>query len=323
MALISIPTSIGGVSIPGIQSNGPLGLLFNNPFGRTDLQYPRDLQNSTRGHVVQFQINEIDPFTYEEAKTKIIASVTEGATDAVNTVKDAINNPVAMATEIKEKFTGAVDDVFSGKYTEEAELIFKRRTKKNVATISLYMPDTVNFNYGASYGETNLLTAFSSAPIVGGAVSAITQPLNSDIGKLAMRGAGYALNPHQQVLFDGIDFRTYQLAFTFTPYSKEEADSVAKIIKLFKTHAAPKIVEGAGAGMFFIPPSTFTVDFKYNGRTNNRINKVAESVITNIMVDYAPNGYSTYGDGSPVQTTVTIDFKELELITRQKISQGY
>jgi hypothetical protein len=137
-----------------------------------------------------------------------------------------------------------------------------------------------------------------------------------------MRGAGYALNPHQQVLFDGIDFRNYTLSFTFTPYSKDEADQVTKIINTFKKHAAPRISEG-GAGMFFIPPSVFKPEFRFNGRENTKINKVTESVITNIDVNYTPNGFSTHSDGSPVQTTVTISFRELELITRQKIEQGY
>ena len=58
MAIISIPTSIGGVSIPGAAVSGPLGPLYQNKFGRTDLQYPRDLQSATRGHYVKFEIKE-------------------------------------------------------------------------------------------------------------------------------------------------------------------------------------------------------------------------------------------------------------------------
>jgi hypothetical protein len=140
---------------------------------------------------------------------------------------------------------------------------------------------------------------------------------------LALKGTGYALNPNQQVLFDGIDFRRYQLAFTFTPYSKQEAETVAAIIKMFKTHAAPRLVEGSGGGMFFVPPSTFTPTFRFNGQPNKKISQVTESVITNINVDYAPQGFSAHTDGAPVQTTLTIDFRELELITSQKVEQGY
>lgn len=323
MALISIPTSIGGVSIPGLATNGPLGLLYKNPFGRNDLQYPRDLQSATRGHVVHFAINEIDPLKYEEAKTLIVNKGSELLQDGINTVKDYSNNPGVATQEIKEGFSTGFNNIVDGTYTKEANLAFKNRTKKSNKSISLYMPDTVNFNYGASYGQTDLLTAFSSVPIVGAAVGAVTQALNNPLARLALKGTGYALNPNQQVLFDGIDFRTYQLAFTFTPYSKQEAEMVAEIIKMFKTHAAPRLLEGAGGGMFFIPPSTFTPTFRFNGQINKKISQVTESVITNINVDYAPQGFSAHTDGAPVQTTLTIDFRELELITSQKVEQGY
>lgn len=323
MALISIPTSIGGVSIPGLAVNGPLGLLYKNPFGRNDLQYPRDLQSATRGHVVHFAINEIDPLRYEEAKSLILNKGSELLQDGINLAKDTVNNPAAIYQEAKDKALAAGENIINGTYTTQANLVFKNRTKKSNKSISLYMPDTLNFTYAASYGQTDLLTAASSVPLVGAGVSAVTQALNNPLSRLAMKGMGYALNPNQQVLFDGIDFRNYQLAFTFTPYSKQEAETVAAIIKMFKTYSAPRLVEGAGGGMFFVPPSTFTPTFKFNGQKNKNINQVTESVITNIIVDYAPQGFSAHTDGSPVQTTLTIDFRELELITSQKVEQGY
>ena len=76
--------------------------------------------------------------------------------------------------------------------------------------------------------------------------------------------------------------------------------------------------------MLFIPPSTFNIEFKYNGRENENIGKVAECVIETIDVNYAPNGWSAHTDGSPVQTTLSISFKEIELIDREMIeSKGY
>lgn len=340
MAIISIPTSIGGVTIPGTAVNGPLGALYQNRFGRTDLQYPRDLQSATRGHMVHFAINEIDPLRYEEVKEKIIKPATEFAKEfggklvdnPIGTIKDGVTKAVqGTATAIKEldpgKTFSSLGDVAgklgSGYYTEKVNLAFKNPTKRSDKSISLYMPDTVNFTYAASYGQTDLLTAFSSVPLAGSAVGAVTQTLNNPLARLAMKGMGYALNPNQQVLFDGIDFREYQLAFTFTPYSKQEANVVAEIIKLFKVHAAPRLLQGAGGGMFFIPPSTFTPTFRFNGQINKKINQVTESVITNINVDYAPNGFSAHTDGAPVQTTLTLQFREIELITAQKVEQGY
>jgi hypothetical protein len=161
-----------------------------------------------------------------------------------------------------------------------------------------------------SGGDKGKTSTFDKSAFLGGA------------GKLGLNYAGYVFNPQQQLLFEGIDFREYQMSFTFTPYSKQEAETVKKIIELFKFHAAPQIVTG-GAGMFFVPPSTFDLDFLFNGQKNPNINKVAESVITGIDVNYAPNGWAAHDNGAPIQSVLTIQLKEIELIDKNKIKDGY
>ena len=305
MALISIPTSIGGVSIPGGLINGPLGALFGSKYGSNFLQYPRDLSSATRGHVIQFSINEIQPIGYEEGKTySLPTSISEGAS--------------------------FVQNLLSG--SSEINLTLNPKKKRKTGTISLYIPDTMNFQQNSSYADLSLLDTAkevsdvaSKIPILGTIAKSASlgiSALQSGASKLALKSQGLAINPQQQLMFNGIDFRDYQLAFTFTPYSKEEADTVAQIIKLFRQSAAPQIVTG-GAGMFFVPPSTFDLDFLFNGSRNTYVNKVAESVITSIDVNYAPNGWAATQNGAPVQTTLTMQFKEIELIDSNKIKNGY
>lgn len=295
MALISIPTSIGGVSIPGAIT-GPLSALFGNKYNSSFLQYPRDLSSATRGHVVQFSINEVSEATYDKAAAAFQPSSDNWFDAAKNTV--------------------------SGLYdaAKSANLSLNARTKQNVATISLYMPDTLNFTYSSQYGSTSLLSA--GKDVAPGLISKAISATQSDAAKLAMSTQGLAVNPKMQLLFDGIDFRSYQLAFTFTPYSKEEAQAVKNIVTTFKKYSLPKITKSA-AGMFFVIPATFNLKFLYDGAENKNISKVAESVIENINVDYAPNGWAAHSDGAPVQTTLTIDFKEIALVDRTKVESGY
>ena len=303
MAIISIPSSIGGVSIPGLSTNGPLGLLYGNGYTGANYQYPRDLGSITKGHIIKFRANEIDPINYEE-NTKITLDnfkSIEGGIQAFNNLKDTASSIV-----------------------KSANLSLTKRKKIPKETISLYIPDTVNFTTSAKYGDLGLRNTLIKAGslISSTAAKKVTSIVESDVTKLALATQGLALNPQNQLLFDGIDFRTYQMAFTFTPYSREEAQMVRNIIKVFRTYALPRITNG-GAGMFFVPPGTFDIQFLYNGRENKNINKVAESVIESIDVNYAPNGWSTHEDGAPVQTTVTINFKEIELIDRAKVQEGY
>ena len=346
MAIISIPTSIGGVTIPGSVVNGPLGSLFGNKYGLTSLKYPSDLGSATRGHYIHFSINEINPISFSTDKESDWAQISnptqsDGIKDTTTGVSagpavipatiQAVKNGVAAVTTFFDEKKLLTDNSTLTNFVEKVQQELSERKKRGVASISLYMPDTVNFNYHPSYNNTSLLDAIGAtaknlaemlpggnrvANMLGSAVSSF-----APLAPLLLKSQGLALNPNQQVLFDGIDFRTYQLAFTFTPISKDEANSVKEIIKMFRKHAAPRIQTGIKS-MFFIPPSTFDLKFMFNGKENGNITRVAESVITNIDVNYAPNGWAAHTDGAPVQTTLTMDFKEIELVDRNRIEKG-
>jgi len=307
MAIISIPTSIGGVTIPSTTTKGPLGALFDSKYKLGSLQYPRDLGSATKGHVVKFTVNEIQPTGYEEGKEYKLPSVTS-LTELWNSVTKLAGGETKVNQTLRPK------------------------KKRAIATISLYMPDTVNFQYNSGYTNVSLMDIAketaglaSNLPVIsklGKLASLGISSVESNAAKLALSTQGLAINPQQQLLFEGIDFREYQMAFTFTPYSQQEAQDVKKIIQLFRTHAAPQIITG-GAGMFFVPPSTFDLQFILNGAENKNITKVTESVITSIDVNYAPNGWASHADGAPVQTTLTMNFKEIDLVDRKKIQNGY
>jgi len=304
MAIISIPSSIGGVSIPGLSTNGPLGLLYGNGYKGASYQYPRDLGSITKGHIIKFTANEISPIVSDESTLPQTADVDGRDAGKVGTTISKFN---ALRQNVNLSLT-------------------KRKTLPK-ERIALYIPDTVNFTTSAQYGLLSTRNTLIKTAGLGGKIGqAVAKSLNSivesDITKLALSTQGLALNPVNQFLFDGIDFRSYQMSFVFTPYSREEAKTVTEIIKVFRTYALPSITNGA-AGMFFIPPGTFNVEFLFNGKENKNITKVAESVIESIDVNYSPNGWSTHGDGSPVQTVVTINFKEIELIDKNKVLAGY
>lgn len=326
MAIISIPSSIGGVTIPGGLIGGPLGSLFGNPFSSDVLQYPRDLQSATRGHAVHFTIKEVNPVGYDDFKNVLV-----DIKDKASNLGDSI---VSIATGQK-----SITDVFGGvnigNFIESSGISFQPRRDKIAGHIFMYMPETMNFQYNVTYNTTDLVSVAGKAiekllPKPKGvaktpdAVTSIVDAgVSSGLVGLIGQKAGYAVNPQLQLLFNGIGFREYQMAFTFTPYSQQESAMVDRIIKMFRTHAAPKIVTGA-AGMFFIPPSAFQIDFLMNGKTNPHLNKLTDCVITNVDVNYAPNGWSTHTDGTPIQTTLTLQFKEINLIDRTKIEkEGY
>lgn len=350
MAIISIPSTIGGVTIPGTAQSGPLGALFGSQYSLNSLQYPRDLGSMTKGHVVSFSIYERTPQNYGPMQDAVIGAVNSTVAELAKGTEATLSNLQAgvqpLATETYNLVGSTATSVSGLLTTPNSSAAFSEEKDKLVSTISLYMPDTVNFQYGASYdGSQSLLgiaestlgtiSSVISAGTSGfGAAGAIVSGIaklpslalsaaQSPLARLALSTQGLAINPKQQMLFTGIDFRTYQMVFTFTPYSRDEANEVKNIIRTFKQHAAPRLV--TGAGMFWVPPSIFKLDFLFNGKKNPNVSKVAESVIESIDVNYSPNGqWSAHDDGAPIQTVLTINFKEIKLIHRDMIEkEGY
>ena len=59
-------------------------------------------------------------------------------------------------------------------------------------------------------------------------------------------------------------------------------------------------------------------------RENSFYNKIATCVLTNVDVDFTPNGeVQSFGDGAPTQIAMSLSFKETEMLTKQHIQEGF
>jgi hypothetical protein len=328
MAVISFPTSIGGVHIPSMsKAGGPLSALFGDAFGLDMLRYPRDLGSSTRAHYVTFRIYDIIPFSLEESgglslkNFKDAFSSADGLSKFVgNFAKDAVKDTDGNIIEAAVAGTGLAGGLQSATKNLNLSSLSAPMMQQR-KQISLYIPDSVTFDYSAQYGEAilNPLAAgnvLENLPGIFGAVaSKVSAVASSDAAKLFLKAQGLAINPNQQLMFDSIPLREFSFEFIFMPKSKQETDDVRDIIKAFKEFSRPRTVEGT-YGMIFVPPSIFEIEFRFLNGRNKYVNKVADSVCTNVEIDYAPNGWSTHQDGSPVNIKMKVQFKELSLIDR-------
>ena len=129
-----------------------------------------------------------------------------------------------------------------------------------------------------------------------------------------------------------MEFRTFQFTFHFTPKSKAEAKTVRDIIQQFRIHAAPEIDNNGGdsAGRYFIAPSVFNIEYMFSNTNtgqsgrNENLHKFAPCVLRSIVVDYSQEvGWVTHDDGMPVKTTLVLEFQEMEILTKERIQQGY
>ena len=65
------------------------------------------------------------------------------------------------------------------------------------------------------------------------------------------------------------------------------------------------------------------------GKENSYLNKISTSVLTGCEITYGGERttfFRPHSDGNgapPVQTSISLTFKELEIITRERIGAGY
>jgi len=143
---------------------------------------------------------------------------------------------------------------------------------------------------------------------------------------------GRATNPYMEVIFKETPLRTFTYTFSFQPKDQQERDDVQDIIKTFRFHMAPELQE---QNMRFMGiPSTFDIHYMYQPATKNvpldwrsakenpYLNKIATCVLTNCDVSYE-DAAKSFRDGSPTKVTMALSFSETEMITKQKINEGF
>lgn len=161
-----------------------------------------------------------------------------------------------------------------------------------------------------------------------------------------------SLNPQTLLNFKTSEFRSFTLDFLMTPRNRAEADSIIGIVNAL-TYASTMSTKGNSNAIgwpsfvqlkFLSPASSSSQGvFSQLAKTissvtgisylnnmlglssqeeNERIFKFDKMVITNVNVDYAPNGWTAFADGTPTQVRLTIGFKEYSLPTREKMKAG-
>ena len=217
------------------------------------------------------------------------------------------------------------------------------RTVKN--SIAIYMPQTLKFNLAADYGAADIggaLGAFAkvrdainkgefAGPDVGaiaqqagklatGLSSFFTGGLGEGIGAAVQRRTGIAPAAMSEMIFNGIDYRTFSFTFKFTPRSKKESDVVNNLLHAIKEAMLPERY-GTGSIAAYKVPHEFTIRFMRGTQINPFIDQIGLCACTGVDIDYGSDKFSTHPSGDPVSIDATLTFRELELMERTRYNE--
>lgn len=276
--------------------------------------------------------------------------------------KDFITNAANTINGARDELLGSINGVsevsnWTADVTEE-ETRLGKATEQSLDKVTLYMPaglqntDTLTYSEQDFAAVKNVLNAEIDAliPGIAGAAAGLADSvvniaggeLNSEAALNAVTGA--VRNPRKEQLFNEVGFRTFSFTFKFFPRSKKESHDVMEIVRMFRFHAHPIVTTNQ---VFYNMPSEFAITFidltypslnpfqqigsafglEYGGvtaRENQWINKIGRCVLESVNVNYnAVDKLSVFPDGAPTAVEMTLNFKELEAISRNKVKIGY
>lgn len=218
-----------------------------------------------------------------------------------------------------------------------------RAQKRLKTAIALHIPNNLSINYGVEWSEedTQFLAMAGAATQQGVELVKAMQGKsnNSDVtgtgaailtsialskgpnGAANSAATGLAANPKKEQIFKGVHFRTFSFEYKFFPRSSTEAKKVMKIIQTFKYHMHPEFKDANN--FVYIYPSEFDIFYYAGGKENLNLHRHTSCVLTDMSINYTPNGmFNTFDDGMPTQIDITLSFRELALLTKDKVKDG-
>ena len=173
-------------------------------------------------------------------------------------------------------------------------------------------------------GLTSDTQAAVRAALSGAAIGALGS--NVSARSVISRSTGQILNNNLELLFQGVNLRSFPFSITFSPRGPEESQVVKDIIRSFKMSMAPKAGEIDGSvslGMFLKSPDVFQLRYMKDDVDHPFLNAFKLCALTGMSVNYTNAGtYATYEDGTPVNIRMNLTFKELNPIYHEDYNQA-
>ena len=281
------------------------------------------------------------------------SGVTIGNSTAINKLKgEQLAAALGLGTTVAKK--EEKPEVEGGQVIR----IQRPATRRLDTAIAMYMPASIQVSYATKYNDEAIGGLAAAAASIyqnvkaggqsfGDALKAQLPSLAEDAKKkglkvaldiadgLGVTGAreaveitsGVVMADRMELAFKNVERRSFSYTFKMIPKNSREAEEIRKIVFAFKANMLPEMLEGRNRDTMSVP-NTFNIQYMYKGKENDYTHRVSECFLDKVDVTYGGDRYKTFephaDDGAPpVETTIALSFQEIEIITRERIFEGY
>lgn len=244
-----------------------------------------------------------DSMNLYQLATDDLAYVSISATDIKGNSSGSVwKFPLPQMLEYNSEFRWSAEDLH-----QIASGVVKTLAGITENSIDETVANAWNTMKGAGSGVKQM--AFRQGANMLGAGNA--QALVKEMNKIS----GNAYNPNEQLYFDGVGLRNFNMMFQLAPMSREEANRIRASVRAMIVRANPDLSK---EGFYFTYPDYFNIKVVVAGHTLLAQKALA---ITNVACNFSPEGVFTWhDDGLPISYNVTVSFKESQVITRKNLN---
>ena len=309
-----------------------------NPYSYGSLYYPQETAQLGEGHYIIFDIIENTDTRYGGDGDRDMKKMYPAS---MGTVGEGRLTNQERGTRLKKQGFQASDKILR-KQSSGMDTKTNAYQDRIADSIILYTPSSgTKFDYKVSYGNTDTGMAGQVAGLMdlkglGGKLGDIGKTFIEGVSKAAIeialpgfggaldKGLGRSINPNAELVFESVPFRSFAFPFEFSPKNEKEKEDIQKILSMFKFHMMP---EKAGEG-YLTAPAQFQITYMYRDGANMYIPKISRCALTDMSIDYSPEGVFTTFKGddkgaAPVLTTMNLSFTEMEIMTKETIAIGH
>ena len=290
---------------------------YKSPY--TDMSIPQQKINSSK--LQEYGVSDVKRNKIEEAITKLA-----GYKRGERTI--GVSNKRALEKRYRTSILGAGRGNAAKPKNARAAISLYTPQQVKVSHKMNYQAEDVSFAGGAIAGFLDTLNADNKLAATGSQFKTKLQQVVAGAGRFAGTGGaqqavfGTAVNQNlAEVIFTGLEYRTFSMEFSMLPKSKQEAKHVDEIINTLTFYALPNRKQNSA--QTFDIPAEFNMKYMYYSKENKYIHPALTLALESIDISYGGQKFATFrGDergAQPVRTDVTLTFRELELADRSTL----
>lgn len=352
-----IGSSAGASSLQALSQSGN----FSSTTSK-NLAYPLNVEDDPeQGHYIIFYIYEIDDVKVKKKGDAIVKAARGNGSAAQKQLQNSDSTGMASQSgkgagkslSIKRPPMKRMDQAIALYMPPSVKVSYKTNySDQEIGLMAQVAGDVYSdLQSGKGLMETGKGALGGLATGIGMKVVEGAQALMPGAKAMAQIASGMAISNKMELQFDGVDRRDFSYSFTFIPKSEQESKVVEEIVYAFKKNMMPSYIDQVNLGSVMgkqvtakfngkvmKTPNIFDIEYQHKGKRNPFLNRVSSSYLTSVDVDYggdrfkayestttnARKGYEGGGEGPPPQrTTISLNFREIEMMSRERIEAGF